>query len=124
VKVPSYLARQFYVEGSLRNTPTGFQLEAVNPLGSGVLVGIGRLAISGREIPKAAVTAQRHGDETEFRAAELSRRNFIRISKGDRVTLRVEGAQLPPGDHILEVELHEINLGRLSFTITDRLAED
>jgi hypothetical protein len=123
VKVPSYLARQFYVEGSLRNTATGFQLEAVNPLGSGVLVGIGRLAVGGRQIPKDAVSAQRHGDDSELRAADLSTRNPIRVSKGDRVTLRVEGAQLPPGDHILEVELHEINLGRLSFTITDRLAE-
>jgi hypothetical protein len=124
MRVPSYLARQFYVEGSLRNTPTGFELEAHNPLGSGVLVGIGRLSVSGRVIPKEAVSAQRHGDDVELRASELSSRNPIRVNKGDRVTLRVEGAQLPPGDHILEVELHEINLGRLSFTVSDRLAGD
>jgi hypothetical protein len=124
MKVPSYLARQFYVQGSLRNTPTGFQLEAHNPLGSGVLVGIGRLAVSGREIPKEALTAQRHGDDTELRATDLSRRNPIRVRKGDRVTLRVEGEPLAPGDHILEVELYEINFGRLRFTLTDRLAAD
>jgi hypothetical protein len=124
MRVPSFLARQFYVEGSLRNTPTGFQLEAVNPFGSGVLVGVGRLSVDDREIAKESVTAQRHGDETEFRAAELSRRNFIRVAKGDRVTLRVAGDQLAPGDHILDVTLYEINLGKLSFTVSDRLVED
>lgn len=123
MKVPGFLARQFYVSGSLRNTSAGFQLEAHNPMGSGVLVGIGRLAVDGRQIPKDAVTAQRIGDESELRAAELSRQNPIRVSKGDRVTLRVAGEQLKPGDHILEIELDEINLGRLSFALSDRLAE-
>ncbi len=123
MKVPSFMARQFYVQGSLRNTPTGFQLEAHNPLGSGVLVGIGRINVGGREIPREAVTARRHGEDVELRAADVSTRNPIRVEKGDRITLRVEGDQLAPGDHILEVELTEINLGRLSFTLTDRLAE-
>ncbi|HUG49203.1 MAG TPA: hypothetical protein VMP67_12420, partial [Candidatus Limnocylindria bacterium] len=130
VKVPGFLARQFYVAGSLRNTPTGFQLEAQNPMGNGVLVGIGRLSVDGREISRDAVTAQRVGDgadgqaESELRAADLTRFNPIRVSKGDRVTLRVAGDQLKPGDHILEVELDEINLGRLSFALSDRLTED
>lgn len=124
MKVPGFLARQFYVAGSLRNTPNGFQLEAQNPMGSGVLVGIGRISVDGREIARESVTAQRTGDEAELHAADLSRQNPIRVSKGDRVTLRVAGDQLSTGDHILEVELDEINLGRLSFTLSDRLAED
>lgn len=122
MKVPGFLARQFYVAGSLRNTADGFQLEAQNPMGSGVLVGIGRLSVDGREIPKEAVSAQRVGDEAVLRAADLSTRNPIRVSKGDRVTLRVAGEPLKPGDHILEVELVEINLGKLSFALSDRLA--
>jgi len=124
MKVPGFLARQFYVAGSLRNTPSGFQLEAHNPMGSGTLVGIGRISVDGREIPKDAVSAQRVGDGDELRAADLSTRNPIRVGKGDRVTLRVTGDPLQPGDHILEVELVEINLGRLSFVLSDRLADE
>lgn len=123
MKVPSFLARQFYVSGSLRNSSTGFELEAHNPMGSGTLVGIGRLSVDGRDIAKDALSAQRVGDPKELRAADVSRQNAIHVGKGDRVTLRVVGEQLKPGDHILEVELDEMNLGRLSFTISDRLTE-
>lgn len=123
MKVPGFLARQFYVNGSLRNTADGFQLEAHNPFGSGTLVGLGQLRVDGREIAKDSVTARRVGDGAEFRALDVSPRNPIRVQKGDRVTLHVAGNQLAPGDHILEVELHEMNVGRVSFTLSDRLAE-
>jgi hypothetical protein len=33
----------------------------------------------------------------------------------------VSGAPLSPGEHKLEVELFELNLGRLAFTISDRV---
>ena len=79
VNVPDFIARQFYVAGSLRNTTDGFELEAQNPMGSGTLVGVGRL--------------------------------------------RVDGEQLAPGRHELEVTLYEVNLGRLAFKINDDLAE-
>ena len=44
----------------------------------------------------------------------------VSVFKGDRVTLHVDGEPLTKGEHSLEVELFEINLGRLSFWITDR----
>jgi hypothetical protein len=52
----------------------------------------------------------------------VSPANPVNVSKGDRVTLHVEGAQLAPGEHQLEVELTELNLGALSFSISDRIA--
>ena len=50
-----------------------------------------------------------------------SRQRFkpVGVFKGDHVTLHVSGAPLPPGEHKLEVELFELNLGRLSFSISD-----
>ena len=48
-------------------------------------------------------------------ATEVSPSNPVSVSKGDRVTLHVEGPQLAPGGHQLEVELTEQNLGALSF---------
>jgi hypothetical protein len=121
VNIPGFMARQFYVEGSLRNTETGFELQAQNPMGAGTLVGVGRLRVDGREISAEVVTARRSGDETPIKAADVTRYKPVSVFKGDRVTLHIDGEHLSPGEHRLEVELFELNLGRLSFTISDTL---
>jgi hypothetical protein len=123
VKIPGFIARQFYVDGSLRNTGRGFQMQAQNPMGDGVLVGVGRMRIDGLDIDPAIVTAQREGDPAPMRASEVDQQHPVSVSKGDRVTLHVVGPPLPPGQHQLEVELFERNLGQLSFSISDKVAE-
>ena len=123
MNVPGFIARQFYVTGSLRNAPGGFQLEAHNPMGDGVLVGVGRLAVDGREIPADKVTATRTGGDQVFRAAEVSKLNPIAVRKGDRVTFHVDGESLAPGSHKLDVELFEVNIGQLKLSLSDRLAD-
>jgi hypothetical protein len=122
MNVPGFIARQFYVSGSLRNTDQGFQLEAQNPMGDGVLIGVGKLRIDGHDIAADAVTARRSGTEEVIRAAEVSRSKPIQIKKGDRVTLQVEGSPLAAGEHKLEVELFEANIGALRLSLSDRLA--
>jgi hypothetical protein len=122
MNVPDFIARQFYVAGSLRNTADGFELEAQNPMGNGTLVGVGRIRVDGRDIDPAAVSAQRPGEEP-IRANDVNATNHIPIRVGDRVTLRVDGETLEPGEHELEVILYEVNLGRLAFTIRDQLNE-
>lgn len=125
MQIPGFIARQFYVSGSLRNTPTGFQLEARNPMGEGTLVGVGRLRIDGSDIPAEAVSAQKAGSNDEpMQASAVTPDQPVRVSKGDRVILRIEGEPLAPGDHRLEVELVEVNLGRLNFSLTDTLSTD
>ena len=123
MNVPGFIARQFYVSGSLRNTDSGFELQAQNPMGSGVLVGVGSIRVDGREIPPSAVTAQRSGDADVLRAGEVSRDRPVQVNKGDRVTLHVAGEPLSAGEHKLDVELFELNIGRLSFAIADRITE-
>lgn len=123
MNVPGFIARQFYVARSLRNDGDGFQLEAHNPLGNGTLVGVGQLRVDGGEIDPNRVSAYRSGDSTPIRAADVSTTNPIHVRQGDRVTLRVDGEPLGPGRHELEVQLVEVNLGRLSFTIADELSE-
>ena len=122
VNIPGFIARQFYVAGSLRNTETGWELQAQNPMGDGVLVGVGKMSVDGREIPADSVTAQRVGEAEPIRARDVSRTQPVKVSKGDRVTLAVEGEQLAPGEHKLDVELVELNLGALSFSINDKVA--
>ena len=119
MKIPGFIARSFYVGGSLRNTERGFEMQAQNPMGDGVLVGVGRMRVDDRDIDPATVTAQRPSDPEPLRAADVSRMNPVHVTKGDRVTLHVDGEQLGPGEHKLEVELTELNLGQLAFAITD-----
>ena len=121
MNIPGFLARQFYVSGSLRNTDSGWELQAHNPMGDGVLVGVGKMRVDGRDIPAAAVTARRSGDPEPIRATEVSRSRPVSVFKGDRVTLHVDGEPLAAGEHKLEVELFELNLGRLAFSINDRI---
>ncbi len=123
MNVPGFIARQFYVAGSLRNTAEGWELQAQNPMGSGVLVGVGRLRVDGEDIEPEAVSAQREGDAEVLTAAEVSRERPVRVNKGDRVTLRVAGEPLAAGEHKLEVELFELNMGRLAFSIADRISD-
>lgn len=122
MNIPGFLARQFYVAGSLRNTDSGFELQAQNPMGNGILVGVGTMRVDGRDIQPETVTAQRTGDPEAIRAQDVSRERPVSVYKGDRVTLAVAGEQLSPGEHVLDVTLDELNLGRLSFSITDTVA--
>ncbi|MBA3779666.1 MAG: hypothetical protein H0X16_10295 [Chloroflexi bacterium] len=122
MKVPGFLARQFYVVGSLRNTDSGFALEARNPLGDGTIVGVGRLAVDGRAIEAADVWALREGDPEAIRSSDVTTAHPIQVRQGDKVTLQVAGPALAPGEHRLEVELVELNLGALQLSVSDRLA--
>jgi hypothetical protein len=119
MNIPGFIARQFYVADSLRNTDSGWELKAQNPMGNGVLTGVGHLRVDGREIPAEAVTAQRSGDAEPIKAQDVTRLKPVSVFKGDHVTLHVSGEPLTPGEHTLEVELFELNLGRLSFSISD-----
>jgi hypothetical protein len=121
MNIPGFLARQFYVAGSLRNTASGFELKAQNPMGNGTLTGVGHLRVDGREIPAESVTAQRSGDAEAIRAQDVTRLKPVSVFKGDHVTLHVSGEPLSVGEHKLEVELFELNLGRLSFSISDHI---
>lgn len=123
MNIPGFIARRFYVPGSLGNTDRGFSLQAHNPMGEGTLVGVGSIEVDGRPVDLAAVSAVREGDEDGLiEAAQLSRQNPIRVRAGDRVTLHVAGPPLSPGEHRLSVELEELSIGRLRFSIRDRLA--
>jgi hypothetical protein len=121
VRVPGFLLRQLYVSGSLRNEPGGFALQARNPLGDGTIVRIGRISVDGQDIAPGDVSARREDDPVVYRADEVSRSHPVTFRRGDVVTFRVAGWQLEPGDHQLELEVDELDLGRLSLAIRDRV---
>jgi hypothetical protein len=123
VKIPGFIAKQFYVAGSLRNAGDGFELKAQNPMGGGVLVGVGRMSVDGQEILPGRVSAQRSDGSAPIKAQEVDKWHPVPIQKGDTVTLHVAGQTLSPGEHRLDVELFELTMGQLSFSISDSVTE-
>ncbi len=123
MRVPGFLVRRFYVQGSLRNTEGGFELQAHNGMGPGTIVGLTSITIDGMSIDPRRITAQRQGGSAVL-AATISRASPVPVAVGDRVTIHVSGPQLAAGRHRLEVELVERDLGVLQLGITESLAED
>jgi hypothetical protein len=121
MRVPGFLVRQIYVAGSLRNHGTGFSLQARNSIGDGWLDGIGSITVDGQPIPIADISATREGDPTAYRAIDVRPETPVLFRRGDVVTFWIAGWVLDPGDHKLEVELHERQLGDLSLGFNERL---
>ncbi len=123
MRVPGFLVRQIYVAGSLRNHVAGFSLQARNTIGDGWLDGIGSIRVDGNEIPITDISATREGDATAYRAVDVTPETPVLFRRGDVVTFWITGWALDPGDHRLEVELHERQLGDLSLGFNERLNE-
>jgi hypothetical protein len=126
MRVPDFIVRRFYVAGSLQSEGDGFRVQAHNGIGQGTLVGIGRISVDGEDIDLAAVTATRDGDPTIHRATDVTRQSPVGFSRGDLVTFHIAGHPLAPGRHRFEVEIHELNAGTLTLSVSDdlRAAED
>ncbi len=124
MRVPGFLVRRFYVAGSLRNTPSGFQLQAQNEMGDGTLVGVTRITLDGVAMDPTGITARREGTDEVVQAADISRASPVPFRRGERVTLHVNSPPLTPGPHDLEVELLELNLGALQLGISESIAAD
>jgi hypothetical protein len=121
MRVPDFLVRQFYVPGSLRTEDDGFSLQARNGMGDGTLVGIGRVIVDGVTIDPERISATRAGDETVYRAMEVTRTSPVSFGRGDVVTLHIDGHPLAPGEHRFEVEIFELNVGSLQLTLKDSI---
>ncbi len=124
MRVPGFLVRRFYVAGSLRNTPTGFQLQAHNDMGEGMLVGVQRIRVDGVDVDLSATSATRDGVDGSIRASDISRASPVPIHRGERVTLHITRQRLSVGRHELDVELVERDLGALQLTIDETVAAD
>ncbi|MFO1539253.1 MAG: hypothetical protein ACKOTZ_02225 [Chloroflexota bacterium] len=121
MRVPGFLARQILVPGSFRATADGFTIAARNPFGDGWLTGIGRIAVDGRPVDPAAVTATRSGDAAVYRADGVTPQTPVAFRKGDEVIFIVRGPVPGPGEHTLEVEIAERNLGLLVVEVREPL---
>ena len=121
MRVPDFLVRQFYVDGSLQPEGEGFRIQARNGMGDGTLVGIKGISVDGTAIELADITATLNDDDTVHRAADISRTAPVAFTRGDVVTFHFAGPKLEAGKHAFEVEVYEVNMGLVTLTLSDKI---
>jgi hypothetical protein len=90
-------------------------------MGDGTLVGIGRVIVDGVTIDPERISATRAGDDTVYRAVEVTRTSPVSFGRGDVVTFHIAGHPLTHGEHRFEVEIFELNVGSLQLTLKDSI---
>lgn len=121
VSVPGFLLRRLYVKRSLRATPTGFEMQLKNQLGSGYAHKVWPLTVDGEEVPPEATFFAIDGEETSF--AEVSGDRTFTLAMNKTITIRAEGFALKPGPRKIGMGFDVPGLGTLRFEITDTVAE-
>ncbi len=101
MRVPGFLARQFIVKGSLRNTETGFSVQAPEPASATARWWTSGTSRSTASTWRAtAITAVRTGEDAVYRATDVSAAAPVAFRKGDRGDLPRRGpaprARRPP----------------------------
>jgi hypothetical protein len=124
--IPSYMLRQLYEKGSLKNTvddkgnTSGFSFSLFNRLGSGTIKGGFSLAVDGAEIPPGSIKIEKGGLTS---SAEEFAKSPVRFAVGDRVKFLIEKpGGLQPGVHKVVVRVMTAEFGRVEFDFSDSVS--
>ncbi len=118
--IPSFLLKKLYVTGSFKNNPDGFELVLRNTLAPGTLIGFGPLKIDGQDVPLENVFIT-IGNEAPFRASELSPTMSLMFPLSTGVKFRVQGQQLSPGKHRVNLAVNTKEAGELKIDAEDSI---
>ena len=121
ISVPGFLLRRLYVKGSLRNTPSGFEFQLRNGLGSGYAHKLWPLTVDGEEVPADASSFALEDAVTRF--DEVSRENTFTLALNRTITIRAENITLPPGARKIGMGFDVPGLGTLKFDFVDVVAD-
>ncbi len=118
---PSSMLAKLFVKGSLKNTEEGFELKLKNIIDSGTLVGVGPLVVDEASYPPSA--CQIKVGEKELPCDQLTRSAPLSVRAFVEIRLRVQGAKLQPGEHKITMQVFTNEAGKLTFSVTEPLAE-
>ncbi len=117
VSVPGFLLRRLYVKGSLKNTPTGFEFQLMNRLGSGYAHGIAPITVDGDAQDMGRCYFILDDKETSF--DQVSKENTFTLAVNKEITVWVDGVALEPGARKIGMGFAVPGLGTLKFDFTD-----
>ena len=117
VSVPGFLLRRLYVKESLKNTPTGFEFQIMNKLGSGYAHGMAPVTVDGEAQDMSGTFFVMDDQETPF--DQVSKENTFTLALNREITIWVDGVALEPGARKIGMGFAVPGLGMLKFDFTD-----
>jgi hypothetical protein len=117
MKIPAFLLRRLYVKGSLAATPTGFEFQISNKLGSGYARGLLPLTVDGEELDMSETTFEIDGKVTSFDV--VSNDTPFTLAMNKTTTIAYTGGALPEGPHKVGMRFQVAGLGELGFDFSD-----
>ncbi len=117
MQIPSFLLRKLYVKGSLTNVDNGFQFKIKNSLSPGTAIAIEPFKVDDKEYPLEKTIIE--SGDVKVKASEISENNPFTIKVGIEVVVTVEGEQLSPGDHKIDIAIKTKEAGLLKFDVKD-----
>ena len=122
VTVPGFLLRRLYVKKSLKSTPTGFEFQLKNGLGSGYAHKLWPLTADGNEIPLENSSFILEGKESAF--GDVSKDNTFTLAMNKTIIIKAKGVILEPGPHKIGMGFDFPGLGTLRFDFTDIVPDE
>lgn len=119
--IPSFVLKKLYLEGSLRNTADGCQLQLKNTLAPATITGVGTLTIDGAAQHPSIVTMMR-GNE-RLQASDAGARHPLVFDINVTVTIQFRRITLAPGAHRVGIDVTTREAGRLKWEISDTVAD-
>ena len=118
---PASMLQKLFVHGSLKNTPTGFEMKIKNIIDTGTLIGIGPVVVDGTTYAPATLRITTSSGEAT--GDQLSRAHSLTIRAYSEARLQVTGEPLAPGEHQIKLQMLVNEAGQLQFSITEALSE-
>mgnify|MGYP005841970081 FL=1 len=117
--IPSYMLKQVYVKGSLKNVEGGFEFALRNNIDSGTLIGLGPVTVDGTAYAPATITLKT--PRGEYHGDQVNSHTPVYFGIGMQATLSVAGKPLPAGTHHLVLALLTAEAGSLEIDVTDTI---
>lgn len=118
---PASMLQRLFVRGSLKNTPSGFEMKIKNSIETGTLIGMSPVVVDGvsYEPAKVQVTA---GNGT-VNGDQITRMRPLTIRAYTEVTLHVAGEPLAAGEHQVKLQMLVSEAGQMQINVTEPLSE-
>jgi hypothetical protein len=117
---PPNVLNKLYIPNSLKNTETGFEFAIKNVVDSTSLYALGPVLLDGVEIPLESISVQA-GNQT-LAASEVSNQKRLAVYYGTTLTIRVAGQTLSAGEHVINLAVSSVDIGKVKFDVKDTVA--
>lgn len=118
-KIPEFMLRALYVQGSLQREGDGFTFQMMNGVGPARIIGARPLQLDRKPIPLDKCHFI-HGDQ-EASFSDVTAEQSVLMRKGEAVTVRVDDTALVSGRRTLGINVIVKDMGPVNFTVTDQV---